>query len=191
MKRRRRLALVLATTAFAIGVVAAGCGDDDDGGDGGSSDLSGSIVVDGSSTVAPLTSAAAEAFNADNPNVDVEVRVSGTGGGFEVFCSGETDISDASRPIKDEEAATCAGNGIEYEEVRVGSDGITVVTGARGEIESCPLTIEQLNAIWAPDSKINNWDQIPGGSFPSVELSLAGADSQSGTYDFFNEDVLG
>jgi phosphate transport system substrate-binding protein len=182
---------MLATTAIAIGAVAAGCGGDDDSGDGSGGDLSGSIIVDGSSTVAPLTSAAAEAFNAENSSVDVEVRVSGTGGGFEVFCTGETEISDASRPIKDDEAATCADNDIEYEEVRVGSDGITVVTGANADVGGTELSIEQLNAIWEPESEIDNWKDIPGGSFDDVELSLAGADSQSGTYDFFNEEVLG
>jgi phosphate transport system substrate-binding protein len=189
MKRRRRLAFMLATTALALGVVAAGCGDDDDDGDG--EGLSGSIVVDGSSTVAPLTSAAAEAFNAENPDVQIEVRVSGTGGGFEVFCSGETDISDASRPIKDDEVQACADGGVEYQEIRVGSDGITVVTGADADVGGDALTIEQLNAIWEPNSTINNWRDIPGGAFNDVELGLAGADSQSGTYDFFNEEVLG
>jgi len=191
MKRRRRLALLMATTALAIGVVATGCGDDDDGGSSDGSDLSGSIIVDGSSTVAPLTSAAAEEFNAENSGVDIEVRVSGTGGGFEVFCNGDTDISDASRPIKDEEAETCAGNSIEYDEIRVGSDGITVVTGADSDVGGDDLTVDQLKAIWEPGSKINNWKDIPGGSFNDVDLSLAGADSQSGTYDFFNEEILG
>ena len=181
MTRRRRLAVLVATSALAVGALAAGCG--------GSSGES--IIVDGSSTVAPLTSAAAEGFNEENSDVDVEVRVSGTGGGFEVFCTGETDISNASRPIKDEEAEVCASNGIEYEEVRVGSDGITIVTGADADIGGDNLTVDQLKAIWEPGSKIDNWKDIPGGSFNDVELNLAGADSQSGTYDFFNEEILG
>ena len=183
MKRRRRITLALATASATVGLVAAGCG-----GDSGSS---AGIVVDGSSTVAPLTSAAAEAFNSENSDVDIEVRVSGTGGGFEVFCTGETDISNASRPIKDDEAAACADNGVEFEEVRVGSDGITVVTGDGADLGSTDLTIEQLNAIWSPGSSISNWQDVPGGSFNDVGLNLAGPDSQSGTYDFFNEEVLG
>lgn len=182
MKRRCRTALLLATAALAVGVVAAGCGG------GGDSD---SIVVDGSSTVAPLTAAAAEAFNGENPDVQIEVRVSGTGGGFEVFCQGETDISNASRPIKDDEAQACAAAGVEYEEVRVGSDGITVVTGADSDLGSQDLTLDQLNAIWSPDSSIANWKDVPGGGFNDVALDLVGPDSQSGTYDFFNEEVLG
>lgn len=195
MKRRRRLAMLLTATVLVVGSVAAGCGDDDDGGseasgDGTSGDLGGSIIIDGSSTVFPLSTAAAEAFKGVQPGVSIDVRSSGTGGGFEVFCTGETDISDASRPIKDEEAETCASNGVEYEEIRVGSDGITVVTGANSPVEG-DLTIEQLNAIWNPDSTISNWADVPGGGFESVDLVLAGPDEQSGTYDFFNEEVLG
>jgi phosphate transport system substrate-binding protein len=191
--RRRRTALALIATSLSLGLVAAGCGGDDDSGSGtAGGDLSGTIAVDGSSTVAPLTSAAAEAFNAENPGVDVTVGTSGTGGGFEIFCKGETDISDASREIKDDEAKVCADAGIEYEAIRVASDGITNVTkkGAPigGELN---LTLAQLKAIWEPKSTIKNWNQIPGGGFSDVPLTLAGPGSQSGTYDFFNEKVLG
>jgi phosphate transport system substrate-binding protein len=170
-----------------------GCGDDDDSSDtsGGSSDLSGNILIDGSSTVAPLSSAAAEAFAADNSGVNITVATSGTGGGFERFCAGETDISDASRAIADDEVATCESAGIAYEELRVASDGITVVTGANADIGGDDITLAQLKAVWSPGSKINNWSDIPGGGFNDVSLTLAGAGSQSGTYDFFNEEVLG
>lgn len=189
----RRLALTLATAVLAVGAVATGCGDDSGdaaaGGDG--ADLSGRIVIDGSSTVAPLSTAAAEAFNGENGDVEIEVRTSGTGGGFEVFCKGETDISNASRAIKDDEAAACKAAGIEYEELRVASDGITVVTSAGADVGGDNLTVEQLAAIWKPDSTIDNWSDIPGGTFADVPLELAGAGSQSGTYDFFNEEVLG
>ena len=189
MARTRRIALVLASMALAAGsLAAAGCGDDDGGGGG---DLSGGIVIDGSSTVAPLSSAAAEEFAGENPDVNVQVRTSGTGAGFEVFCAGETDISDASRAIKDDEAQACQSKGVEYEELRVASDGITVVSSAQSDLGAEDLTLEQLKAVWEPDSTINNWKDIPGGSFNDVRLALAGAGSQSGTYDFFNEEVLG
>jgi len=194
--RGRRIALIAASAALAVAsLAAAGCGDDDSSSDtsgGSAGSLSGDIKVDGSSTVGPLTSAAAEAFNAENSDVNITVGTSGTGGGFELFCAGETDISDASRSIKDEEIAACESGGVTYEEFRVASDGITMVTGINSDVGGDNLTIKQLNAIWAPDSKINNWDQIPpAGSFNDVELTLAGPDSQSGTYDFFNETVLG
>ena len=197
MKRRRRLAMLLTASVLVVGAIAAGCDDDDDGGDDGSSgeetsettggNLSGSVLVDGSSTVFPLSGAAAEGFKDVESGVNVEVRSSGTGGGFEVFCTGETDISNASRPIKDEEAETCASNGVEYEEIRVGSDGITVVTGANSPVEG-DLTIDQLNQVWNPDSTVSNWSEI---GFAAAPLTLAGPDDQSGTYDFFNEEVLG
>jgi phosphate transport system substrate-binding protein len=193
---RRRLALALAASTIALGGIAAGCGDDDSGtGTAGGVDgasLSGNIAIDGSSTVGPLTSAAAEAFNAENSGVDVTVGTSGTGGGFEVFCKGETAISNASREIKDEEAAVCKKGGIEYEEIRVASDGITLVTKKGADIGGTfALTSEQLKAIWAPKSTIKNWADVPGGGFTDQAMALAGPGSQSGTYDFFNETILG
>lgn len=196
MARGRRIALIAASAALAVGALglAAGCGDDSSSSDtsGGSGDLSGKILVDGSSTVAPLTSAAAEAFAADNGDVNITVGTSGTGGGFELFCAGSTDISDASRPIKDDEKAACEGKGVAYEEFRVASDGITLVTKQGVDVGGDNLTMAQLKAIWEPTSTIKNWDQIPpAGSFNDLPLTLAGADSQSGTYDFFNEEVLG
>ena len=134
MARGRRIAVAIAATALALGtLVAAGCGGDDDSAAGttsaaAGSDLSGDITIDGSSTVGPLTSAAAEAFNGENSGVNITVGTSGTGGGFELFCKGETDISDASRAIKPEEAAACKSGGVTYVELRVASDGITMVT---------------------------------------------------------------
>ncbi len=193
--RGRRIALIAAAAALAVGSLAAGCGDDDSGSDTSGGDaaasLAGDIKVDGSSTVAPLTSAAAEAFAADNGDVNITVGTSGTGGGFELFCTGETDISDASRAIKDEEIAACETGGVTYEELRVASDGITVVTSSSADVGSDALTSAQLKAVWGPKSKISNWKDIPGGGFNDVGLTLAGADSQSGTYDFFNETILG
>jgi phosphate transport system substrate-binding protein len=197
MARGRRLALILAAGAMALGsLVAAGCGDDDDsGGDtsgGDSGSLSGDILIDGSSTVAPLSSAAAEAFAAENSGVNITVGTSGTGGGFERFCAGETDISDASRAIDEEEIAACQSGGVTYQELRVASDGITIVTSANADVGPTDMTMKQLAAVWGPNSKISNWDQIPPpGTFNDLPLTLAGPGSQSGTYDFFNEEVLG
>ena len=194
-RRGRRLTVALAALALAGGSLAvAGCGDDDD--DNGAStngggDISGSVTADGSSTVEPLSAAAAEAFNAEHPGVNISVSTSGTGGGFARFCSGETDISNASRAISDDEVAACEAGGVNYEEFRVASDGLTIVTGASADLGGEDLTIEQLAAIWGPDSTINNWSQVPDGNFNDVPLVLAGPDSQSGTYDFFNEEVLG
>lgn len=196
MARGRRIALIAASAALALGsLAAAGCGDDDDEGSGtsggDSASLSGSILIDGSSTVAPLSSAAAEAFAAENGGVDITVGTSGTGGGFERFCAGETDISNASRAIADDEVAACEAAGVSYQELRVASDGITIVTGANVDVGSEDITIDQLKAIWEPGSTIDNWADIPGGDFTSAPLALAGPGSQSGTYDFFNEEVLG
>ncbi len=192
-RRRRRIALALIATTLTLGTIAAGCGDDDEGASGSGGDLSGQIKIDGSSTVAPLTSAAAESFNDENSGVDITVGTSGTGGGFEIFCKGETDISNASRQIADDEIKACADGGVEYQEFRVASDGITVVTKKGSPLgdEGLNLTLDQLKAIWEQGSEINNWSQVPGGGFPDAKLTLAGAGSQSGTYDFFNEEVLG
>jgi phosphate transport system substrate-binding protein len=195
MARGRRIALIAASAALALGSLAvAGCGDDDEGtgtSGGEAASLSGDILIDGSSTVAPLSSAAAEAFAGENGDVNITVGTSGTGGGFERFCAGETDISGASRAIKDDEVAACETGGVTYQELRVASDGITIVTGKDVEVGSDDITIAQLKAIWSPKSKINNWSAIPGGSFTDAPLTLAGPGSQSGTYDFFNEEVLG
>jgi phosphate transport system substrate-binding protein len=188
MDRGTRL-IALAVAAALLAFIAVGCGGDDNG--GGDEGLSGNITIDGSSTVAPLSSAVAEQFSDENPDVNVTVGSSGTGGGFERFCAGETDISDASRPIEDDEVQDCEKGGIEYQEFRVASDGITLVTGSQTDVGGDNLTMAQLKAIWAPGSKVNNWSDIPGGGFQDANLTLAGPDSQSGTYDFFNEEVLG
>ena len=134
----------LACGLLAIGLAA--CGDDDDGGSG-SSDLSGTIRLDGSSTVFPFAQAAAELFNEDNPNVKISVGEAGTSGGFEKFCAGEIDISDASRPIEPEEVDACKKGGVSYSEIQVANDGISVTTNPALEI-SC-LTTDQLKKLWA------------------------------------------
>jgi phosphate transport system substrate-binding protein len=186
----RKLLALAVCGALALGVAA--CGDDEgNGGNGGSgSNLSGTIRVDGSSTVAPLTEAAAELFQAENPDVRVTVGTSGTGGGFEKFCAGETDISDASRPIKqDEEVPICKKNGIGYSEIQVANDGLAVVVNPNNDFASC-LTVEELKKIWEPKSKVNNWNQV-NPDFEDVEMELYGAGTDSGTFDYFTEAING
>jgi phosphate transport system substrate-binding protein len=187
------LAAVMAVAALLI----AGCGRSEsesasagNGTQTGNSNLSGTIQVDGSSTVGPFVTAGAEQFQAQNPNVKVTVGISGTGGGFERFCAGETDISDASRPIKeDEEVPVCQKNGIEYTELQVANDGIAVVVNKENDWAKC-LTVEQLKKIWEPDSKVNNWNQVDS-SFPDQKITLAGPGTDSGTFDFFTAQING
>src|SRR4029450_7500315 len=178
---------------LAIGLLAAACGGgDNDGGSssGGGSQLSGTINIDGSSTVAPLSEAAAELFQEQNSGVKVTVGTSGTGGGFEKFCAGETDISDASREIEPEEAATCKKEGIGYEDVHVATDALTVMINNENPV-SC-LTVDQLAAVWGPESKISNWDEIPGLKEEfDQELALFGPGTDSGTFDYFTEEING
>lgn len=161
-------------------------GSDDSGGG-----LSGSVAIDGSSTVAPLSEAAADLFRDVEPGVNVTVATSGTGGGFQSFCAGETDISDASREIKDEEAAACEEAGIEFTEIVIANDGLSAVVNPENDWASC-LTVEQLNTIWAPESEgtVTNWNQVDS-SFPDVPLSLFGAGTDSGTFDYFTEAING
>lgn len=154
-------------------------------------DLEGTIIIDGSSTVTPLITVAAEDFQAANPGVRVTVATSGTGGGFEKFCVGETDVSMASRPVSEEEAATCESNGIEPVEFIVANDALSVIVNPDNDWTSC-LTVEQLNTMWAPESEgsINNWNQIDS-SFPDQSLELFGAGSDSGTFDYFTDEING
>jgi phosphate transport system substrate-binding protein len=153
--------------------------------------LTGTVTIDGSSTVAPLMEAAADLYGAEAPEVNVTVGTSGTGGGFEKFCAGETDISNASRPIKDEEAALCAENGIEFQEIVVANDGLSVVVNPDNDWATC-LSVEQLNTMWAPASEgvVMSWNQIDA-SFPDEKLSLYGPGTDSGTFDFFTDVING
>jgi phosphate transport system substrate-binding protein len=192
---RRHWAPLVLTSAAALVLVACGSGNDPqntaaDGG-GGSTEaaLSGQIVIDGSSTVFPLTSAAAELFQRENPEVQVSVGQSGTGGGFEKFCAGETDISDASRPIEEDEIAACEQNGVTQDEFSIANDGLTVVVNSENDWATC-LTVEQLAAIWGPDSTVSTWNQIDP-SFPDEPLALAGPGTDSGTFDYFTDVVNG
>ncbi|HSM83054.1 MAG TPA: PstS family phosphate ABC transporter substrate-binding protein [Nodosilinea sp.] len=154
-----------------------------------SSDLTGAVLVDGSSTVFPISEAMAEEFGAVNPGVAVTVGVSGTGGGFKKFCADETDITGASRPITQEEIDLCAQAGIEYIELPIAFDGLTVVVNPANEFAEC-LTIEELKTMWEPAAQgtITNWNQIRA-DFPDAPLGLYGAGTDSGTYDFFMEAI--
>jgi len=183
---RGRLALSVA--GLAVLTAACGGGESTDSGSDGQN-LSGTIKVDGSSTVAPLSEAAAEFFRADNSGVQVTVGTSGTGGGFEKFCNGETDISDASRPIKDKEKSACAAKGVVFDEFTVANDALTVVVNKDNDWIEC-ITVEQLKKIWEPDSKVNNWNQVDP-KFPDVDLKLFGAGTDSGTFDYFTDEING
>lgn len=149
------------------------------------------IQIDGSSTVFPITEAMAEEFRTTNSDINIIVGVSGTGGGFKKFCSGETAISNASRPIKDSEIELCKANGIEYESFPIAYDALTVVINpANTWAEN--LTVEQLKEIWEPaaEGTITNWNQVDP-SFPDAPLSLYGPGADSGTFDYFTAEVVG
>ena len=182
---------IAACGVLALGATACG-GDDDSGGNSSAStsgDLSGTIKIDGSSTVAPFAQAAQEAFQGENPNVKITVGTSGTGGGFEKFCAGETDISDASRPIKpDEEVPVCKKAGISYQEIQVANDGIAVVTNPDLKVDC--LTTDQLKQLWNQGSKVKKLSEIDP-KLPDTTLSLFGPGTDSGTFDFFTEQING
>jgi phosphate transport system substrate-binding protein len=180
---------LLAAVVLAVGVSACG-GGDGGGSDGGSEkELSGEVKIDGSSTVGPLSKAAAEGYADEQPKVNVTVGISGTGGGFKKFCNNETDISDASRPIKDSEKKECEAKGIQYVEMVVANDALTVVVSKENTWADC-LTVPQLKAVWDAGSKVNNWNQIDP-KFPNEPLKLFGAGTDSGTFDFFTEKING
>jgi phosphate transport system substrate-binding protein len=181
-----------ASSVLALG--AAACGDDDDSDNGGSAEasgLSGTIRIDGSSTVAPLTSIAAEEFQGQNPDVNVTVGTSGTSGGFEKFCAGETDANDASRQIEPEEKKLCADNGVEYGEVQVANDALSVIVNPNNPL-TC-ISVESLNQIWDKGSTVDSWGDVEGldTDVGDEDLELFGPGSDSGTYDYFTEAVNG
>ncbi len=151
--------------------------------------LSGTIEIDGSSTVFPISEAVAEEFGKVHPRVRVNVGVSGTGGGFKRFAVGETDISDASRPIGESEARLAADNGVEYIEIRVGTDGLSVIVHPDNDFVEC-LTVGELKKIWEPGSEVRTWDQVRT-TFPDRPLRLYGPDTDSGTFDYFTEEIVG
>jgi phosphate transport system substrate-binding protein len=172
-----RIALALGLLAVAV---AAGCG-----GGGGST----TILADGSSTVGPFTTRAAENFKQQNADVEVTVGISGTGGGFERFCADETDLANASRPIDEGEQQLCADAETEYVELPVANDALTVVVNPQNDWATC-LTVEQLKAIWEPNSTVDNWRDVDP-SFPDEPLRLYGPGTDSGTFDYFTGAIVG
>jgi phosphate transport system substrate-binding protein len=181
--------LALACTCLlALGVAA--CGDDDDsnGGAGGGADLAGNIRIDGSSTVQPFAEAAAELFEEENPNVKTTVGGAGTGDGFEKFCRGETQIADASRPIEDDEKKLCRSGNVTPTEVQVANDGITVVTNKDFPVDC--LTTAQLKEVFAPKATVTNLNDVDS-ELPDRRLALFTPGTESGTYDFFTEQING
>ena len=200
--KQRRLAWLSVILAFGVVVAACGSDDDDAGADTGSGEdsggASGSINVSGSSTVEPISSLAAEAFMGESDGVEIAVDGPGTGDGFELFCDGETEISDASRAIKDEEATTCEENGVTYVELQVAYDGMAVMTSVDNDQVEC-LSFADLYALTGPEAEgIGTWADaatVAGelGStteLPDADLELTGPGTESGTYDSFIEIAL-
>ncbi len=201
MRSLKRRSIQIAAIACALALVGAACSDDDssdtstDGTGGGGG---GAIVISGSSTVEPISSEVAELFTEAGNDVDITVDGPGTGDGFELFCAGETDISDASRPITAEEVANCEDAGIEFIELKVAIDGITVMTNPANEGVEC-VSFEDLYALIGPEAEgFGNWSDAQElaaelGStttFPDASLDITGPGSESGTYDSFIELVL-
>jgi phosphate transport system substrate-binding protein len=186
---------VVAGLLVALSLVLAGCGGGASGqqNGGGSEPVSGEIRIEGSSTVYPITQAAAELFREENPDARIEVGGAGTSDGFEAFCQGDTQISDASRPIDPaEEVPVCKENGVEYIEIPIAYDGISVVVNKKGNDWAKDITSEELKKIWEPsaEGKITRWSQVRS-DWPDNELSLYGPGTESGTYEFFNETIVG
>ena len=183
---RRILLLVTAVIALAT---ATACNTASETGQTTQSDLSGTIKIDGSSTVFPISEAVAEEFQKDNQRVQVTVGQSGTGGGFEKFCNGETDISDASRPIKDEEAAACKKKNIAFAELKVAIDGLSVVVNPKNTFTEC-MTVAELKKAWEPNSTVKTWRDIRP-AWPANPIKFYGAGSDSGTFDYFTDEIVG
>src|SRR5919112_2354188 len=184
--------LLLALVLSACGGGGGGGGQEEDtqkasGGGGGSSQ----IAVQGSSTVLPISQAAAEAFNRENPDVQITVSGGGTGDGFEAFCAGDSDIADASRPIEDDEVQNCRENGIEFIELPVALDALSVVVNRQNDFAN-NITLEQLRTLWEPDAdgQVTQWSQV-NPEWPEQQINLYGPGTQSGTFDYFTERVNG
>lgn len=179
--RRLALALVLAVAALAGAMALAACQD--------TSGLSGTVEIDGSSTVFPIMEAVAEEFSLEHRGARVTVGVSGTGGGFKRFCNGETDISNASRPIKPSEIELCAEEGVEFVEIPIAFDGLTIVVNPDNQFVDL-LTLEELNRIWRPNDPAERWSDVRP-VWPDEAMELFGPGVDSGTFDYFTETVNG
>ena len=181
--RTSRLAQTLAVAGLLLLLGACGGGEPAEG------ELSGTVQVDGSSTVYPITEAVAEEFMSEYRGARVTVGVSGTGGGFSKFLRGETDVNDASRPIKPIELQLAEQNNVQFVELPVAYDGLAVMVNPQNDWVEC-LTVSELRSIWEPNSQIDNWNEIRP-EFPDRELTLYGPGTDSGTYDYFTEAVIG
>ena len=205
MSRVARSSLLVGVFLLTLALVLAGCGGgggeeekkkeeekkEDTGKEKASGGSSGQIAIEGSSTVIPITAAAAEGFNQQNPDVEITVGGAGTGDGFEAFCGGTTQISNASRPISDEEAQACQENGVDFVEIPVALDGITVAVNPQNDFAN-NITLDQLMTLWEPDAEnqITTWNQV-NPEWPEEQISLYGPGTESGTFDFFTERVNG
>jgi phosphate transport system substrate-binding protein len=172
-------------------LVACGGGSSGGGGGGGGEPVSGSIRIEGSSTVQPITQAAAELFREENPEARIQIGGAGTSDGFEAFCQGDTQISDASRPIDvAEEVPVCEENGVEFIEIPVAYDGISVVVNSQNDWAT-DVTSEELKTMWEPaaEGQITQWNQVRS-EWPDRPLNLYGPGTESGTYEFFNEVIV-
>lgn len=182
----KKLFLVVIMTILVLSI--ASCGNATKK-DNNSQSLVGSISIDGSGTVFPVSEAVAEEFLKVEPNVKVTVGESGTGGGFKKFTAGSIDISDASRDIKDSEADLCKQNNIDYIRLTVALDGITIVV-SKENTWAKDITVVELKKLWEPDSKIKLWSEVRAG-WPKEEIHLYGPNTSHGTYDFFTEEIMG
>jgi len=170
---------------LSLGLILSSCGDKKNNAE----QLTGSIAIDGSGTVFPISEAVAEEFLKVEPRVKVTVGESGTGGGFKKFATGVIDICDASREIKDSEIALCKENGIEYVQLTVTLDGISIVVN-KDNTWAKTMTTEELKKLWEPNSAINKWSDLRA-EWPNEEIHLYGPNTSHGTYDFFTEVIMG
>jgi phosphate transport system substrate-binding protein len=190
LRRIVRWQVLAVCSVLAFGAVS--CGQSGSAQQDGGGNLSGQIAVEGSSTVLPITQAAAEAFSQENPDVRISVGGAGTGDGFEAFCAGETQISDASRPIDpEEEIPLCKENGVEYIEIPVAFDGLSIVVNPQNDFAT-GITVEELKTLWEPaaEGRITQWSQVRS-EWPDQEIILYGPGTESGTFDYFTDEVVG
>ena len=182
----------VAAAAICITLLGAACGEantaESPGGSAAGQGLSGSVAIDGSSTVFPIAQAVAEDFQIENPEVKVSVGFAGTGGGFEAFCAGDTQISNASRAIEDDEVQCLKDAGIDFTEFQVAVDGLAIITNPASDWVDC-ITTDQIAEIYAPGSKVSKWSDLDPG-WPDTGIKIYGPDPDSGTYDYLAEEVV-
>lgn len=177
----------MAAITVVLGLATVACNTQGSSGDADS--LTGSIEIDGSSTVFPISEAVAEEFGKENSGVNVRVGQSGTGGGFEKFCAGDIDIADASRPIDDEEKKACSDKDIEFVELKIAIDGLSIVVNHDNDFAQC-LTTDELKNIWGPESAVKTWQDVKS-DWPAETIKLYGPGADSGTFDYFTETIVG